>query len=76
MANNVFVLSLNISAEEYVKLYAGQARDVVARASNGQTVRFPASALRQFVGYEGVRGTFQLEVDANQKLTGIVRKEA
>ncbi|MGV6806383.1 MAG: DUF2835 domain-containing protein [bacterium] len=74
MANSTFILTLKIGAEEYQKLYAGQVRDVVARANNGQTVRFPASVLRPFVSHQGVYGTFELEVDGNLKLAGIRRR--
>lgn len=69
-------MNLAIAAEEYRKLYAGQARDVVVRATNGQTLRFPASALREFVGHDGVRGVFEIRVSDDNRLVAIHRQDS
>ncbi len=69
-------MNLAIAAEEYRKLYAGQARDVVVRATNGQTLRFPASALREFVGHDGVRGVFEIRVSDDNRLVAIRRQDS
>jgi len=74
MAEKTFTMNLAIDAEEYRKLYAGQARDVVVRATSGQTLRFPASALRGFVGHDGVRGVFEIQVTADNRLVAIRRQ--
>lgn len=68
-------MTLAIDAEEYRKLYAGQARDVVVRATSGQTVRFPASALRGFVGHDGVQGIFEIRVTSDNRLVEIRRQD-
>lgn len=67
------VVNLAIEADEFVRLYKGTARDVVARATNGQTVRFPANILRPFVTHDGVRGRFKISFNANGKLIAIDR---
>lgn len=74
MAEKTFTMNLAIDAEEYRKLYAGQARDVVARATSGETIRFPASALRGFVGHDGVRGIFEIQVTGDHRLVAIRRQ--
>jgi len=74
MHEKTFTLNLAIDAEEYRKLYAGQARDVVARATNGQTLRFPAAALRPFVAHDGVRGNFEIQVTSDNRLVEIRRR--
>ena len=58
-------LQLAIPAEEFQRLYAGSAKDVVAVADNGQTVRFPAAILRSVVSHEGVYGRFRIWFDSN-----------
>lgn len=64
---------LNITREEYQSYYAGAANWVVARAFEGETVRFPASFLRRFVSRDGVHGIFEMEVDADDKLISMRR---
>ena len=71
--NRTFVVDLAISADEFLRLYQGSARAVVARARNGQTVQFPANALTRFVLNDGVHGSFRLVIDARNKLESIDR---
>jgi hypothetical protein len=65
--------NLNIERDEYLSYYSGSARWVVAKAFEGETVRFPASFLREFVSEDGVRGIFEMVVDENDKLVSLKR---
>jgi len=76
MPDKTFTMRLSIDADEYRKLYAGSASDVVARATNGQTLRFPASALRRFVSHEGIRGVFEICVTDDNRLVSIRRQDS
>lgn len=69
-ANRRYVLNLFLSADEYMRFYQGAARNVVATATSGQRVQFPANLLRPFVTRDGVSGLFVLEVDENNKVAG------
>ena len=69
-----FEVELNISADELLKLYRGQAHVVSVRAKNGRHIRFPASSLKPFVSREGVVGHFILHVDSNNKLLSLQRR--
>lgn len=69
------VIQLTISAEKVLGYYRGQIRTVMARATNGQTIQFPASALRKHIMPDGVNGLFRLEFDENQKFVGLERME-
>ena len=62
---------LAISAEEYLAYYRGSAQVVVARSDDNKIVRFPASAIREFVTHDGVFGSFEITYDENNKLIGI-----
>lgn len=62
---------LAISAEDYLAYYQGSAQVVVARSEDNKTIRFPASAIRQFVTCEGIFGNFEMTVDENNKLISI-----
>jgi hypothetical protein len=62
---------LAISAEDYLAYYQGSAQVVVARSEDNKTVRFPASAIRRFVTYDGIFGDFEITFDENNKLISI-----
>ena len=62
---------LAITAEEYLAYYQGSAKVVVARTEHNRTIRFPASAIRQFVTHDGVFGNFEITFDENNKLIGV-----
>lgn len=68
-----YVFDLAINADEYMMLYAGTVRDVVATSRTGERVRFPGNLLRKFVLHNGVNGTFEITVNANNKFQAIRR---
>lgn len=67
------IVSMRISREDYLAVYQGQVKDVVATAQDGRIVRFPAAILKGMVGHEGVYGTFKIHFDADNKFDGISR---
>lgn len=64
---------MRISRDEYLRYYQGQANAVVATAVDGQRIRFPATALRPFVGHGGVSGVFVLVYDENNRFVELRR---
>lgn len=67
------IIRLNINSEELLKLYRGSARHVAATSLDGQSIRFPAEALKPFVTHHGVQGQFTLIVDGDNKLLDLQR---
>lgn len=67
------IVSLHISREDYLSFYQGQIQTVVATATDGRTVRFPALILKHVVGHEGIHGTFRIRFDSSNKFDGIER---
>ncbi len=67
------LLSLAISADNYVQLYSGKVKNVRAVTENGLRVEFPGSILHRFVTHQGVYGRFQLCIDEKFKLQSIER---
>ena len=65
------IVSLNISADEYLKLYQGTARSVYTHTIEGRSIRFPANILQPFVTHNGIRGTFAIQFDRNHRFIGI-----
>ena len=73
VAYKEYIVALNITAEDYRRMYSGQARNVVALDREGRSIQFPATALRPFVSHDGISGTFRIRVDEHQKLLGVCR---
>lgn len=65
------IVPLVISPDELLKLYRGEAREVVARSVDGQSVRFPADALKPFVSRYGVHGRYKLTISRENRLLSI-----
>jgi hypothetical protein len=73
-ADSLYIVDQNILADKFRRLYEGSAHTVVARDRiSGQSVRFPASRLRNFVTAAGVTGSFELTVDRDNQLLSIRR---
>lgn len=73
MATQHFRLAINISYDDFLAYYERQVSDVIAPDIQGKQVRFPASALQQFLTHSGVSGIFELTVDDNNKLLSCQR---
>lgn len=69
-----YTITLDISADAYQRMYRGEALHVLALDTQGRRVQFPALSLRKFVTTEGVRGTFLIRVDADNRLVDIQRR--
>jgi hypothetical protein len=60
--------SLDISSDDYLRYYRGEAQMVQVVADDGRRIRFPASSLRPFVSRDGVRGAFEITLDGENRL--------
>jgi hypothetical protein len=68
-----YTFHLHLSSEQYLEYYRGTAKSVVARATNGQVVQFPASLLQRFVALDGIHGEFVLACDDQHKCVSMHR---
>lgn len=68
-----YEFELHLSPERFMDYYRGRVRHIVARATTGQSVQFPASLLQRFVSPEGIHGQFVLTTDAQHKCVGLDR---
>ena len=68
-----YAFQLHLSSDQYLEYYRGTAKSVVARATNGQTVQFPASLLQRFVSPDGINGEFVLVCDDQHKIVSMQR---
>jgi len=72
MSSSVIV-DISISADEYLKWYGGSAKDVFTYSRDGRSVRFPAKILQRYVGRDGIRGSFLITFDHEQRFQKIER---
>lgn len=64
---------LAIAADEYLAYYQRRAQDVIVKAEDGRTVRFPANAVQRFLNHQGVYGLFEMQFDDKRKLINMER---
>ncbi len=69
------ILQLSISADEYQKVYRGDAHQVSAVAIDGRRIRFPVNILQKFITHQGVQGCFALTFDDQHRFKEIRRIE-
>lgn len=60
MIQQHILVDLHISAEELMRWYQGQAKQVYAKSVDGRSLSFPVEVLRPFVTRCGVEGRFAL----------------
>jgi hypothetical protein len=66
-------VDLNIAAEQMLLYYQGSAQYIQAYSVDGQSVRFPALLLREFVTATGVQGRFVIYYSYTGKCETIMR---
>jgi hypothetical protein len=64
-------VSLHISSNDFLSYYEGAANTVLATASDGRKVRFPARVLRPYLTHDGIDGHFLIQFDDKHKFIGI-----
>lgn len=59
---------LNISTNEFERVYRGTANSVVVKAINGQIIEFPAEELMPFLTPAGIHGWFEVVFSQQDQL--------
>lgn len=68
---NCVRFKLQITAEDYLNYYSGQAKSVSIVSDDGKRIEFPAQHLREFVTAEGITGYFELCFDEHKRFKNI-----
>ncbi|WP_370277784.1 DUF2835 domain-containing protein [Pontibacterium sp.] len=68
---NKIIFDIHLPADEYLRVYKGSARDVVTRALDGRTVRFPANILQPYLLHAGIFGRFCITFDRSGRFQKI-----
>ena len=73
---NCIRFQMTLSAEKYLAFYRGQAKDILVRSEDNRNIRFPASAIQEFLTHDGIHGNFEIQFDENNKLIRIIQLSA
>ena len=66
-----YTFRLQISQQDFLRYYQGEAVAVQVVAECGRRLRFPASRLRPLLSTHGIRGRFRLTVDDRNRFLSI-----
>ncbi|MGR9012802.1 MAG: DUF2835 domain-containing protein [Gammaproteobacteria bacterium] len=63
--------SLNLSYDQYLKVYQGIAKNVSVVADDGRRIAFPAGNIQSFLTKQGINGYFEMKLTLENKFVSI-----
>ena len=63
--------SLQLTADQFLRVYQGTAKRVSVIASDGRRIEFSAQNIRKFLTHDGISGKFEMELTAENKFVAI-----
>jgi NAD+--asparagine ADP-ribosyltransferase len=67
----LFRFYLNLTADQYLRVYQGTAKRVLVIANDGQRIEFPAQNIKKFLTHDGISGRFEMELTSENKFVAI-----
>ncbi len=71
MAQQHIRFSLNLSYDQFLAVYQGQAQRVSVIADDGRRIEFPAGKIQSYLTKNGVQGYFEMTLTEENKFLGI-----
>ena len=65
------IVDLNISRDEWLRLYRGETHLVYAVSRDGRSIQFPANILSRYTTHSGVQGSFEIYFSSEGKFQSI-----
>lgn len=65
--------SLNISSQDMMKYYRGDANVIATTSDQGLKLQLPVINFRQYITDIGLNGHFEMELDENNKLLTLTK---
>ncbi len=69
--NQLIKFRLNISYEQYLRVYQGSASNVSVVSEDGRRIAFPARNIQPFLDKQGIEGLFEMEISPENKFIRI-----
>lgn len=63
--------SLQLTADQFLRVYQGTAKRVSVIASDGRRIEFSAQNIRKFLTHDGISGSFEMELTSENKFVAI-----
>lgn len=74
MTGNQFIrFKLHLEYDQFLAVYQGIAKNVIATADDGRRIQFPANNIKRYLTKEGIHGYFQMELSPQNKFVSISR---
>lgn len=71
MAHQHIRFSLNLSYDQFLAVYQGQAKRVSVIADDGRRIEFPAGKIQSYLTKNGVQGYFEMTLTEENKFVNI-----
>ena len=71
--NQSIRFSLQISYEQYLRVYQGTAKNISVVADDGRRIAFPAGKVQSFLTRDGITGYFEMVLTAENNFVDIKR---
>ncbi|MEY3807614.1 MAG: hypothetical protein RI893_590 [Pseudomonadota bacterium] len=71
--HQIIRFGLNLSYDQYFRVYQGITKNISIIADDGRRVAFPAGKVQIFLTREGINGYFEMELTAENKFVSIRR---
>lgn len=62
---------LNVGYDQFLAVYQGIAKTVVAKTDDGRNISFPAGNVQRFLNKNGIQGYFEIELTEKNKFISI-----
>jgi len=70
---NHYYFTISVTYQAYLQHYSGQASNVLIVTECGLKIQLPASRLRPFLTYGGIKGRFILATDSSNKFVELTK---
>lgn len=71
MAQQRIRFSLNLSYDQFLAVYQGQAKRVSVIADDGRRIEFPAGKIQSYLTKKGIQGYFEMTLTETNKFVSI-----
>ncbi|MCK4840893.1 MAG: DUF2835 domain-containing protein [Methylococcales bacterium] len=69
--NQSIRFSLQLSYDQYLRVYQGSAKNISVIADDGRRISFPARNIQQFLTKDGIIGCFEMELTSEYKFVAV-----
>ncbi len=69
--HQIIQFSLQLSYDQFLKVYQGVAKNVSVITNDGRRITFPAGNIQPYLTKEGIRGSFEMELTIENKFISI-----